>query len=521
MPEDLDWLYQARRDLYRRFPAAAVAFSADGQDVRWTGPLDIGVETGEIATALRDDGSLVVVQVRDAHIVDHDGPELTVNGADQMLGDFAGTARITPTLRAAAGSGLVLGYLTGGEFTPVDNSNAAASPPFGELPLRRVTDAELTAVAAGLDDGQPTIEIGSHRQTAKVPARLRSKGFGRHTFMCGQSGAGKTYTTGALFERLLANTELPFVVIDPNSDHVHLGALANPDDTSPEGARYRSLAGSVRVAAARGHHADYTLCVDFSDLDLEIQALLLRLDPIRDLDEYAQLRHLTAALPAIYSVNDLVTAAAAKPESTKLALRIENLGLSTWDLWCRDGEGSLVREHPEGLPRCLVLDVGSFSRPDERNTVSLVLLGNRWARRRERTPMLLAIDEAHNVFPATSGDPLLQQTAALGALIAGEGRKFGLHLFVATQRPGKVHPQVVSQCDNLILMRMNGVGDVHELETLFSHVPPTLLRASTGFGLGQALFAGPIAPVPLLAQVGTRLTKEGGGDVPATWAEAR
>ena len=109
MPEDLDWLYQARRDLYRRFPAAAVAFSADGQDVRWTGPLDIGVETGEIATALRDDGSLVVVQVRDAHIVDHDGPELTVNGADQMLGDFAGTARITPTLRAAAGSGLVLG----------------------------------------------------------------------------------------------------------------------------------------------------------------------------------------------------------------------------------------------------------------------------------------------------------------------------------------------------------------------------------------------------------------------------
>jgi hypothetical protein len=44
------------------------------------------VETGEIATALRDDGSLVVVQVRDAHMVDHDGPELTVNGADQLLG---------------------------------------------------------------------------------------------------------------------------------------------------------------------------------------------------------------------------------------------------------------------------------------------------------------------------------------------------------------------------------------------------------------------------------------------------
>jgi hypothetical protein len=41
MPEDLDWLYQARRDQYQRFPAAAVAFPVDGQDVRWTGPLDI------------------------------------------------------------------------------------------------------------------------------------------------------------------------------------------------------------------------------------------------------------------------------------------------------------------------------------------------------------------------------------------------------------------------------------------------------------------------------------------------
>jgi DNA helicase HerA-like ATPase len=135
--------------------------------------------------------------------------------------------------------------------------------------------------------------------------------------------------------------------------------------------------------------------------------------------------------------------------------------------------------------------------------------------------MLLAVDEAHNVFPSVTTDPLLQQTADLGALIAGEGRKFGLHLFVATQRPGKVAPNVVSQCDNLILMRMNGAGDVRELETLFSHVPPPLLRGSTGFGLGQALFAGAIAPVPLLAQVGTRLTREGGGDVPATWAQDR
>ena len=437
---------------------------------------------------------------------------------DDVLGAFAGTARVTPMMRAVSGSALVLGYLGDNGFSPVDRTSAAASPPFGELPLRQVTDIELAAVATGLGGGQSTIGVGAHRQSDRVTARLRSKGFGRHTFMCGQSGSGKTYTTGVLFERLLADTGLPIVVIDPNSDHVHLGSLADPDDASPEGVRYRELAGSVKVAAARGTRADHTLCVDFSDLTLEVQALLLRLDPIRDMDHYALLRHLTDTLPVPYSVDDLAAAAAADPASVTLALRIENLGLKDWDLWRRNGEDSLVRDHPEELPRCLVLDVGSFSRPDERSTVSLVLLGNRWARRRGRTPMLLAIDEAHNVFPAATSDPLLRETAALGALIAGEGRKFGLHLFIATQRPGKVHPNVVSQCDNLILMRMNGVGDIADLEALFSHVPPPLLRGSTGFGLGQALFAGPIAPVPLLAQVATRLTMEGGGDVPAKWA---
>jgi uncharacterized protein len=150
--------------------------------------------------------------------------------------------------------------------------------------------------------------------------------------------------------------------------------------------------------------------------------------------------------------------------------------------------------------------------------VALAVLGNRWRTRAQRQPVLIAIDEAHNVLPASTDDSLLAATAELGVLIAGEGRKFGLHLFIATQRPSKVHPNVVSQCDNLVLMRMNGAGDVHDLEGLFSHVPPAMLHEALTFGLGQALIAGPISPVPMFVQVGPRLSAEGGGDVPTTWA---
>jgi uncharacterized protein len=151
--------------------------------------------------------------------------------------------------------------------------------------------------------------------------------------------------------------------------------------------------------------------------------------------------------------------------------------------------------------------------------VALAVLGNRWRMRAERRPVLIAIDEAHNVLPATTDDELLRFTTELGVVIAGEGRKFGLHLFVASQRPSKVHPNVISQCDNLVLMRMNGVTDVDDLVSAFSHVPEGMIRSVTGFGLGQALLGGPISPVPVFARVGRRLSPEGGADVPTTWAE--
>ena len=507
---------QARTELFRLFPVAAVAYSTDGREVSWAGPVDIGLEVGGLAIAAHPDGDAVVLQIRDVRLVEREAAELSVNIVDPAIARFAGAALVKPVIRAAAGSAVVLGRLDNGVFVAAADTAVGA---FGERPVRPVTVDELSTVTAGLDQSAKTIRIGSHRQSGAVPARLRAKGFGRHTFMCGQSGSGKTYTTGVLFERLLADTGLPLIVIDPNSDHIHLGALADPDDTSPEGARYRELAGSVRVAGARGTGADLILCADFSDFDADVQALLLQLHPISDMDQYTALRRLTQTLSAPYSIGDLASAAvAAGPDTAPLAARIANLGLDTWGIWRRDGEASMLSTHPEGLPRCLVLDVGSLSRPDERAAASLVLLRNRWARRRERTPMLIAVDEAHNVFPASTSNPLLQETAELGALIAGEGRKFGLHLFIATQRPSKVHPNVVSQCDNLILMRMNGAADVQDLTELFSHVPEPLLRQSLSFGLGQALFAGPIAPVPLIAQVGSRLTREGGGDVPTTWA---
>lgn len=508
-----------RRDLHAKFGPAQVGVSADGASVHLMGPVDSGLLIGGFAVLEGEGGdewASLVVQIRSIGIVDREGPQLgfSTDFTDSELTVTSATVR--PLLRSVMGTAVVLGTMDADRLIRTQQV-----VPFGERIVRSARPDEIAVIASGLGSGTNSIGIGSLCQALEVPARLEAKGFARHTFMCGQSGSGKTYTTGALFERLLSHTDLPIVILDPNSDHIHLGSLRDPDDHSDEAERFRSSAGTVRVARARGLDASFVLCADVSDLGLDWQALLLRLHPIGDADEFDALRRITATLSAPYSIHDLLDAARAvaddDPLGGHIARRITNLGIADWGVWRRDDEMSLARV---GLrdERCVVLDLGSLSGPDERTIVALALLGNRWALRRERQPVLIAVDEAHNVMPAVTDDPLLRAATDLGVLIAGEGRKFGLHLFVATQRPSKVHPNVVSQCDNLILMRMNGAGDVEDLVSLFSHVPDAMIRSSPGFGLGQALFAGPIMPVPLAIQVGTRLSPEGGGDVPTDWA---
>ncbi len=509
-PAPLQDVVAFRQDVERRFAAPPVAFSADGRNVEVTGPVTLGVSIGGFAVVERPDERIVVL-VQSMRVDERIGPRIDFDDTANETGIGLPGTSIDLRLRGVRCDAVVLGRLTATTLEPTTSVT-----PFGEERVRPANPTEVATVIDALDGTAPTIEIGHLRGFPEIPARIRSKGFSRHTFMCGQSGSGKTYTTGVLFERLLAGSTLPVLVLDPNSDHVHLDALADPDDPRPEAERYRAVAGEVATVRARGYGGSATLCIDFSDLDPHVRAGLLRLDPIADLDLFAALTEITDGLADTFSITDVADAAAADPRTAPIARRIENLELAHWGLWRRDGEASAATS---GLRdrRFIVVDTGSLATPTERTVLALAILGNRWRARRERRPMLLAIDEAHNVLPAAADDPLLRAAVEVGALIAGEGRKFGIHLFIASQRPAKLHPNVLTQCDNLILMRMNGAADISDLESAFSHVPPELLGEALSFGLGQALFAGPLAPLPFVAQVGTRLTGEGGADVPTTW----
>ncbi len=90
----------------------------------------------------------------------------------------------------------------------------------------------MTATDPATVTAQLTAALGRIPQATDVAARLHAKGFGRHTFLCGQSGSGKTYTLGVIPDRLLLDTDIRIGVIDHYSDYLILGSVRDSTPTT-------------------------------------------------------------------------------------------------------------------------------------------------------------------------------------------------------------------------------------------------------------------------------------------------
>jgi uncharacterized protein len=388
--------------------------------------------------------------------------------------------------------------------------------PFHDVLVRAATGPEVEAWLQRSARHYAQLRLGELALAAGVPCLADAGGFNRHTFLCGQSGSGKTYSLGVILEQLLTETDLRLVVLDPNSDFVRLGKVRGGADPALAG-RYQEAARGVAVYSAEAP-GGRRLRLHAADIDPATQAAALRLDPIADREEYAAL---TEFLASGKQLRLDTLSGSDRPEARRLGLRLRNLGVDRYAVWAGEQAGSVLDAVHDQSVRCVVIDLGSLPTPEEQSLVAGAVLGDLWRRRHERRPVLVVIDEAHNVCPAEPSDQLVAVATEHAIRIAAEGRKFGLYLLVSTQRPQKIAGNVLSQADNLVLMRMNSLADAAFTEAAFSFVPPSLIERSVIFRQGEALIAGRISPQPALLRFGARISEEGGADVPTTWAAAR
>ena len=417
-------------------------------------------------------------------------------------GTLLGQVLEPPSTPGSAGS---MGGLLVGELMPDGGLGPVPRQPFAAATVEAAAAGDMESLQQSRHAALP---VGTWRSAdVDVAARLRAQGFARHTFLCGQSGSGKTYALGVILEQLLLGTDLRMVVLDPNADFVRLGQ-ARPDAPPEAGQRLRAM--DIRVLSTDATAGD-PLRMRFATMSSQAQASVLQLDPLVDRGEYNHFLHLMADSGPQEVGGVVKQLRDGGPYGQALAQRIENLGMPDWDVWA--GDLRSAAEVVDGGARATVLDLSGFRTPQEPLAVCLDLVEDLWSRRERRTPTLIVLDEAHNICPAEPAGLLQAALVERLVQIAAEGRKYGLWLLLSTQRPSKIHPQVLSQCDNLVLMRMNSTADLAHIRQVFSFVPPGLIDRATTFRQGEALVAGTIASHPALIRFGARITEEGGSDV--------
>ena len=126
---------------------------------------------------------------------------------------------------------------------------------------------------------------------------------------------------------------------------------------------------------------------------------------------------------------------------------------------------------------------------------------------KDARPITLVCDEAHVYIPTD-----FQLTAAQRRMleifenIAKEGRKFGITLFVASQRPSELNKTIMAQCANYIVMKLNNENDKSMIKGMMPAGSADVIETTTMFSPGDCLVVGDACPIPL--EIHVELAKE-------------
>lgn len=117
-------------------------------------------------------------------------------------------------------------------------------------------------------------------------------------------------------------------------------------------------------------------------------------------------------------------------------------------------------------------------------------------------PLTLFCDEAHVYIPDNYQLSASQRRMVeIFEEIAKEGRKFGITLFPATQRPSELNKTILAQCGNFIVMKLNNENDKQIVKSMLPDGNDAIVDSTTMFTPGDALIIGDASPIPIKVKV--------------------
>lgn len=128
-------------------------------------------------------------------------------------------------------------------------------------------------------------------------------------------------------------------------------------------------------------------------------------------------------------------------------------------------------------------------------------------------PLLLVYEEAHKYVPNSD---LTKYRASKESIerIAKEGRKYGITLLLASQRPSEISETIFSQCNNFIAMRLTNPNDQNYVKRLLPDTFGELINKMPSLKVGEALLIGDASVIPSIVQIDECEDKPSSNDIP-------
>lgn len=430
----------------------------------------------------------------------------------------------------------------------------------------------MRVISAVSGDGQH-LSLGAYTLDTAAEAFLNgNKLFQRHAIVVGSTGSGKSWTTARLLEQVADLQSGNAIVFDMHGEYASMAG---------DGFQHFRVAGPGDIDAGRGlaegvlhlpywlmaYEALVSMFVDRSDTNAPNQAMIMSrtiIDAKRAFleagDHKDVLANFTIDSPVPFEIDtvlarleflnqEMVPGARANSEKqgefngklSRLIQRLENKrmdrrlgflfpsGKSTLDYsWldtivtallggrsAKGGKGGVkVIDFSEVPSDILPLIVGMVAR--------LAFSVQQWLPSGQRHPVALFCDEAHLYIPEHAESGAAENAIAVFERVAKEGRKYGVGLVVISQRPSEVNRTVVSQCSNLIAMRLTNGDDQAVVRRLlpdtlggFSDLLPVL-------DTGEALVVGDAILLPTRIRIAEPRNRPLSGTIDFWdhWAEA-
>ena len=421
------------------------------------------------------------------------------------------------------------------------------------FPLEGERLTKFMQVISQVSGEGPQLDLGRYALDEDARALLNgNRLFQRHAIVVGSTGSGKSFTTARLLDQISELPQANVLLFDIHGEYQTLDSdefrhlrIAGPGDIGQDA----GLSDGVLHLPfwLLGYEALVALFVDRSDQNAPNQSMLMTrcitdakramLDPKKHADILA---NFTIDSPVPFDIDavhtelsalnqQMVPGSGGKEKQGPYFGKLDRL-IARFEAKRNDRRLGFIFQPAAGCMDMAWLDEvthfligGRGSQSDGNGGIKilnfsevpsdilplmvsliarLVFTVSQWTPPEKRHPISLFCDEAHLYIPERAASESADEiSVGIFERIAKEGRKYGVGLVVISQRPSEVNRTVLSQCNNVIAMRLTNGDDQSVIKRL---LPDSL----GGFGdllpvldIGEALVVGDASLLPTRVMV--------------------